>query len=505
MRMEMKIGVFDSILINDTYNADLQSFKIALEFLTQQAGNRNKMLIISDFMQTGLLPDELNRQIAAMISNHQIMDIVGIGKDIFGLSKQLDTKVSFYYFEQTDTFFQNLHTFNFDKKVILVKGARVFGLEVIIDALSEKIHTATLETDLQAIEYNVRMISQHLHGDTKIIAVIKASAYGSGSEELAKFLEYRKVAYLAVAYIDEGIQLRKAGVKLPIMILNPDANGIVDMIKYQLEPEIYSLEQLHHIIPFLGKVEHEPFSIHLKIDTGMHRLGFMDADIEDLCHLLHSHTYLHVRSIFSHLSSSEDPGDDQFTRYQVEKLNAQYNRIVAVLGYTPAKHILNSAGILRFPEYHFDMVRLGLGLYGIDSTATLTSALEKAHTLKASVIQIKNIKTTDYVGYNRKGKVSKDGKIAIINIGYADGLLRKAGNGNYSVCIQGKNYAILGNVCMDLTIIDIGTDATIQVGDEVIIFGKEKPIEELASCCETIPYEILSRISSRVKRVYVQA
>ena len=289
------------------------------------------------------------------------------------------------------------------------------------------------------------------------------------------------------------------------MILNPDANGIVDMIKYQLEPEIYSLAQLRDIIPFLGKEEHEPFSIHIKIDTGMHRLGFMEADIEDLCHFLHTHTYLFVRSIFSHLSSSEDPGDDHFTRYQVEKLNAQYDRIVAVLRYAPAKHILNSAGILRFPEYHFDMVRLGLGLYGIDSTATLTSALEKAHTLKASVIQIKNIKTTDYVGYNRKGKVSKDGKIAIINIGYADGLLRKAGNGNYSVCIHGKNYPILGNVCMDLTIIDIGTDATIQVGDEVIIFGKEKPIEELASCCETIPYEILSRISSRVKRVYVQA
>lgn len=503
MRLEMKNGIQNSILINDTYNADLQSFKIALEFLTQQAGSKEKLVIVSDFMQTGLQENELNHQLAQHIHNHNISHIIGVGENVAHLEKFLDPFILFNAVKNTQELIAKLSEFRFENKAILVKGARTFQLEKVIQALSDKAHTATLETDLQAIEHNLKVFSQHLKDQTQIIAVIKASAYGSGSEELARFLEFKKVAYLAVAFIDEGVQLRKSGVLLPIIILNPDRNGVADMIKYKLEPEVYSLEQLEEIISLTGN-QTQKFSIHLKLDTGMHRLGFMEEDFGLLCELLsHSKDHIEVKSIFSHLSSSEDPGDDEYTHHQASKLNHYFESLIKVLGYKPMKHILNSSGIIRFPEYHFELVRLGLGLYGIDSTDELGPQLEKVHTLKATVVQIKNVKAAEFVGYNRKGRPKSDGKLAIINIGYADGLMRLAGNGKYTVRIQGIDYPIIGNVCMDLTIIDIGNNQAIKTGDEVIIFGKNKPVETLAKACQTIPYEVLSRISSRVKRLYI--
>ncbi len=503
MRLEMKNGIQNSILINDTYNADLQSFKIALEFLTQQAGAKEKVVIISDFLQTGLKEDELNHQLAQHIHDHNISHIIGVGQNVAHLEKFLDPFILFNAVKSTQELITKLAEYRFENKAILVKGARAFQLEKVIQALSDKAHTATLETDLQAIEQNLKVFSQHLNVNTQIIAVIKASAYGSGSEELARFLEFKKVAYLAVAFIDEGVQLRKAGVLLPIIILNPDRNGVTDMIKHRLEPEVYSLEQLEEIIALTGTEPHK-FIIHIKLDTGMHRLGFMDEDFNMLCELLGQYkNQIEVKSIFSHLSSSEDSDDDEYTHLQALSLNRYYDNIVKVLGYKPLKHILNSSGIIRFPEYHFDLVRLGLGLYGIDSTEELGPKLEKVHTLKATVVQIKNIRATDFVGYNRKGRPKSDGKIAVINIGYADGLMRMAGNGKYSVRIHGIDYPIIGNVCMDLTIIDVGNSMAIKTGDEVIIFGKNKPIEILAKVCQTIPYEVLSRISPRVKRLYI--
>lgn len=504
MRLELKTGENGSILVNDTYNADIQSFRMAMDFMDQQAGKREKAVIISDFMQTGLTPAELNQSLAASIHKHDVKHVIGVGITVENLRKYLNTDVLFQYFKSTDQLIEKIHDINLSQKMILVKGARVFKLEKIIEVLSEKIHTATLETDLQALGHNLRVFSQYLGKDTKIIAVIKASAYGSGSEELAKFLEHRKVAYLAVAYIDEGIQLRKAGIKLPVIILNPDRTSVNDMVNFDLEPEVYSLEQLKDIINYLKLANKSGFKIHLKIDTGMHRMGFMSQDIPVLCQYLKDIKSLKVASIFSHLSSSEDAGDDAFTEQQVALLNKHFETISETIGYQPYKHILNSAGIVRFPQYHFDMVRLGLGLYGIDSAGILTDQLEKVHTLKATVIQVKDIGKDAFIGYNRKGRVSKPGKIAVINIGYADGLLRIAGNGRYSVNIHGVDFPIIGNVCMDLTIIDIGLHADVKVGDEAIIFGKNKPVEVLASVCGTIPYEILSRISNRIKRLYIQ-
>jgi Alr-MurF fusion protein len=503
MRLEMKNGVQNSILINDTYNADLQSFKIALEFLSQQSGSKEKVVIVSDFMQTGLQENELNHQLAQHIHDHNIAHIIGVGEKVSQLEKHLDPFILFNAVKSTQELITKLGEFSFENKAILVKGARAFQLEKVIQALSDKAHTATLETDLQAIEHNLKVFSEHLKDNTQIIAVIKASAYGSGSEELARFLEFKKVAYLAVAFIDEGVQLRKSGVLLPILILNPDRNGVADMVKHKLEPEVYSIEQLEEIISLTGN-QNQKFNIHLKMDTGMHRLGFMEEDFSALCDLLsQSKDQIEVKSIFSHLSSSEDPGDDEYTHQQAKKLNQYYDKLIQILGYKPKKHILNSSGIIRFPEYHFDLVRLGLGLYGIDSTNAFGAQLEKVHTLKATVVQVKNIKASEYVGYNRKGKPKADGKLATINIGYADGLMRLAGNGKYTVRIHGIDYPIIGNVCMDLTIIDIGDNNTIKTGDEAIIFGKSKPVEILAQACQTIPYEVLSRISVRVKRLYI--
>lgn len=505
MRLEMKNGIQNSILINDTYNADIQSFKIALEFLSQQAGGKEKVVILSDFMQTGLKMEDLNHQLADFIQTHNVAHVIGVGKSSKNLEKYLDPFILFSTFDTTDQLINALSDFNFQQKAILVKGARAFQLEKVINALSDKAHTATLETDLQAIEHNLKIFSQHLQPAIQIIAVIKASAYGSGSEELARFLEFKKVAYLAVAFIDEGVQLRKSGVLLPIIILNPDRNGVIDMIKYDLEPEVYSLEQLEEIVSLLINKKNGKFNIHIKLDTGMHRLGFMSEDWDHLCDILVEHEkQICVKSIFSHLSSSEDPEDDDYTHQQAQKLIIGYDFISKRIKYQPARHILNSSGIIRFPEYHFDLVRLGLGLYGIDGTGQFSNKLEKVHTLKATVVQIKNIKQSDSVGYNRKGKPAMDGRIAIINIGYADGLMRLAGNEKYTVKINGKDYPIIGNVCMDLTIIDIHQDSAIRIGDEAIIFGKDKPVEKLAEVCQTIPYEVLSRISGRVRRLYVQ-
>lgn len=504
MRLEMKNGLQGSILINDTYNADIQSLKIALEFLSQQSGSREKVVILSDFMQTGLDESTLNHRLAALIQNHSITHLIGVGTTAASLEKHLDPFILFSSFASTEEMIQNLPSVDLKNKAILVKGARKFRLERLVEALSEKAHTAVMETDLQSVDFNLRYFSGQLSQGTRLIAVIKASAYGSGSEELARFLEFRKVAYLAVAFIDEGIQLRKAGVLLPIIILNPDRNGVLDMIRYDLQPEVYSLEQLREINGLMASGEQKPFNIHLKIDTGMHRLGFMQEDIDEMCRLIAENKMLCVSSVFSHLSSSEDPGDDAFTHDQVKKLNLYYEEIIRQLGYRPMKHILNSAGIIRFPQYHFDLVRLGLGLYGIDTTETIANKLEKVHTLKATVVQIKYLHADEYVGYNRRGRIESAGKVAIINIGYADGLMRKAGNGRYSVRIHGHDYPVIGNVCMDLTIVNIFNNNDIKVGDEAIIFGKDKPVEALAAVCDTIPYEIISRISGRVKRLFIQ-
>jgi alanine racemase len=505
MRLELKKGILNTLLINDTYNADIQSLVIALDFLQEQAGfQRNKILVISDFLQTGLTESAFCEKISALILSHNISVVAGIGPQLAELHTRLNPTVRFLHFDNTEDLLHSISEIVVPGSAILVKGARVFRLERVITALSDKAHTAILETDLQAVGHNLSYFSSMTSPETRIIAVVKAAAYGSGGEELARFLQFRKVGYLAVAFIDEGVQLRTSGISMPIMVLNPDRNGIEALIKHQLEPEVYSLEQLEEISAMLESLSIKNFPVHIKLDTGMHRLGFMPEEVNLLCDVLEGNPSIQVASVFSHLSSSEDPDDDAFTHAQVQMFLGVYEKMVDRIGYRPMRHILNSSGIVRFMEYHFEMVRLGLGLYGIDSSQLISLKLEKVHTLKATVIQIKQVGFGGTVGYNRKGKIREGSRVAIINIGYADGLIRLAGNGHYKVVIQNREYPITGNICMDLTIVDIGTDIHIRVGDEVIIFGKMKPVEELAAVCKTIPYEILSRISGRVRRVFVQ-
>lgn len=504
MRLEMKAGINDSIIINDSYNADLESLKIALEFQAQQAGNRERMLVITDFFQTGLDHNALNRKIAQLLHNHEISDIICVGDHIRHIEYLIDPYILFRHFETTGALLEEAEKLPIQNKIILVKGARAFALENFVDVLTARKHSAVLETDLQAVAANLRYFSERLSQGTGIIAVIKAAGYGSGSIELAKFLEFSKVDYLAVAFADEGVELRKAGIQLPVMVLNPESASIRDMIRYRLEPEVYAVHQLREILDVLSESGVKGFGIHLKLDTGMHRLGFGENELDSLLNLITDQNQLTVKSIFSHLSSSEDPADDDYTHRQAEVYEKMVQKIVTHLDYVPFRHLLNTAGILRFPQYHYDMVRLGLGLYGIDVTGEHAGYLEKVHTLKASVLQIKSLRTGASVGYNRKEILTEDADIATVNIGYADGLLRGSGNRRYSVRIGKKDYPIIGNVCMDLLMVYLGNDHEVKPGDEVIIFGKEKNIEELAHVNGTIPYEILSRISTRIKRVYVQ-
>ncbi|MBK9149670.1 MAG: bifunctional UDP-N-acetylmuramoyl-tripeptide:D-alanyl-D-alanine ligase/alanine racemase [Saprospiraceae bacterium] len=504
MRLEMKAGINDSIIINDSYNADLESLKIALEFQAQQAGNRERMLVITDFFQTGLDHNALNRKIAQLLHNHEISDIICVGDHIRHIEHLIDPYILFRHFETTEALLEEAEKLPIQHKIILVKGARAFALENFVNALTARKHSAVLETDLQAVAANLRYFSERLSQGTGIIAVIKAAGYGSGSIELAKFLEFSKVDYLAVAFADEGVELRKAGIQLPVMVLNPESASIRDMIRYRLEPEVYAVHQLREILDVLTESGVTGFGIHLKLDTGMHRLGFDENELDGLLNLITDQNQLTVKSIFSHLSSSEDPADDDYTHRQAEVYEKMVQKILTHLDYVPFRHLLNTAGILRFPQYHYDMVRLGLGLYGIDVTGEHADYLEKVHTLKASVLQIKSLSAGASVGYNRKEILKEDADIATVNIGYADGMLRHSGNRRYTVRIGKTDYPIIGNVCMDLLMVYLGKNHEVKPGDEVIIFGKDKPIETLAEVNQTIPYEILSRISTRIKRVYVQ-
>ncbi|MCE2789719.1 MAG: bifunctional UDP-N-acetylmuramoyl-tripeptide:D-alanyl-D-alanine ligase/alanine racemase [Saprospiraceae bacterium] len=503
MRLEMKKGIQASILINDTYNADLQSCRIALDFLNQQAGNRIKVLIVSDFFQTGLSTHQFCVSLADLIRQHGIHEVYCIGSQLTELSVLVEN-ISLRFFTTTDAFLEELPKVDMQMKAVLVKGARMFQLERVIAVLSEKAHTAVLETNLQAVDHNLGIFTETLSPGTQTIGVIKASAYGSGSVELARLLEFRKVGYLAVAFIDEGIELRKAGIRLPVMILNPDRNGMQEMVRWQLEPEVYCLEQLDEMLAYVHLHNVSDFRIHVKLDTGMHRLGFLEADLPVLTERLGAHPAVCVASVFSHLTSSEDAADDSFTHRQAEKFLVGYEFISQSLGYRPPRHLLNSAGIVRFPGYHFEMVRLGLGLYGFDSSGAWAGKLEKVHCLKATVVQVKDVGPGAHVGYNRRGIASEGGRIAVVNLGYADGLMRIAGNAKYSLRIRGRDFPILGNVCMDLTMVDLGFSEDVAVGDEVVVFSHDKPLETLAEVCMTIPYEILSRISARVRRIYVQ-
>lgn len=508
MRLELKKGINHCSVINDSYSADLSSLEIALSFLDQQSGGAKKTVVLSDFLHSALTNEELYTLIAESLKKHDISRLIGIGERIsqqLSLSEILPgSDIIVESYSSTEDFIQQFRPSNFKDEIILVKGARIFGFERIVKLLEQKVHQTVLEINLNAIAHNLKEYQKLLQPTTKVMAMVKAFAYGSGGTEVAGILQYHKVDYLGVAYADEGVELRKAGITLPIMVMNPEESSFDAIVENNLEPEIYSFDLLHSFDSFLKKEGLQQYPVHIEIETGMNRLGFAVNEMEKLGNELHSTFSFKVQTVFSHLAASEETAQDDFTLEQSNRFSKAATELEKTLGYSFIKHIANSAAVVRHPQLHLDMVRLGIGLYGVDGTASGKLQLQTAATLRSTVAQLKHLKAGESVSYNRKGVVKRDSTIATVRLGYADGYPRRLGNGTGRMFINGKLAPVIGTVCMDMTMVDVTDIPNIQEGDELIVFGKELPVQTLAEWAGTIPYEIMTGVSQRVKRVYFE-
>ncbi|NQV02717.1 MAG: bifunctional UDP-N-acetylmuramoyl-tripeptide:D-alanyl-D-alanine ligase/alanine racemase, partial [Bacteroidia bacterium] len=507
MRLEFKDAINNCSLINDSYNADINSLGIALDFLAQQKQHPKRSVILSDILQTGRDPEEFYGEVAGIIESRKIDRVIGIGEEISRCRDQFSIQKVFY--RNTEEFLQHFPLSSFHNETILLKGARVFGFERISHTLQQKAHETVLEINLDALVHNLNFFRSKLKSEVQTMAMVKAFSYGSGSFEIANLLQFHRTDYLAVAYADEGVELRKAGITLPIMVMSPEEQSLDLLLTWNLEPEIYSfriLRMLEEVMKRNDLSSAQKVRIHLKLDTGMHRLGFCEPDLDELAGLLKKSPHYKVRSIFSHLAASEDPSHDAFTREQFTRFLEMSGRITGELGYPVLLHILNSAGISRFPEMQLNMVRLGIGFYGIGFNTDEQKQLRNVSRLRTVITQIKRVRRGETVGYNRKGIAERDTVIAIVPVGYADGLNRRLGNGRGVMLVNRQPAPLIGNVCMDLCMLDITgiVEADIKVveGDEVVVFGDALPVSTLADTLQTIPYEILTSISSRVKRIY---
>lgn len=508
MRLKVKNGINNCRIIDDSYSSDYQSLKIALDFLESQTEaqgsnwrnnqHQKKTVILSDIFQSGLSNEVLYSKVAELIVSNRINSVIGIGETISTLRAKLPDAI---FFKDTDEFLLHLEQMNFENETILIKGARSFHFEEIVAALAEKTHETVLEINLNAISHNFNFFKSKLKPNTKMMAMVKAFGYGNGGFEIAKLLEHHKVDYLGVAFADEGISLKTAGIKLPIMVLNPENTSFLAIIQYQLEPEIYSLKGLN---AFLKIAEHKKlshFPIHIKLDTGMHRLGFEADTIDELIATLKGNTTVTVKSILSHLATSDDMHHEDFVQYQISLFEKLSNRLIKELDINPIRHILNTSGISNFPQAQFDMVRLGIGLYGVSNDPEEQKYLENVSTLKSIISQIRTIQSGESVGYGRRFVAKKTTRIATIPIGYADGIARSWGNGVGFVTINNKQAAIVGSICMDMLMVDV-SEIDCKEGDAAIIFGESPTVNYIAQKLNTIPYEILTSISQRVKRVF---
>ncbi len=500
MRLEVLEGVGQSIIINDTYNADIESLSIALAYTNQQAQGRSKNLIISDFEQLALSQKELLRRIAELATSVEVSRVFAVGQEVAGLQKQLPPEIAIYHFQNTQELIAQISDHDFSNQLVLVKGARRFQLDRVAYYLSRQKHNAVLEVNLGALARNLKIFEARLRPQTKVMAMVKANAYGSGSQAIVKFLQTRNVDYLAVAYADEGVELRNLNCHLPIMVLNPEEESIPLLTDFHLEPEVYSLQQFDQIIKHLKSMGGQ-LPIHLKLETGMHRLGFSSAEIPALEQKIMQHPEIEVKSIFSHLSTSDDASQHSFARQQIKAFEHMAHEIMDHCGIKPLLHLLNSNGIYHFPEAQYDMVRLGIGIYGIGMPSDLL--LEKVHTMKTRISHIRKVGKGASIGYGRAEITDQARTIATVGIGYADGLIRKAGNRRYALVVENTPAPIVGNICMDMTMLDVTGIENIATGSEVTVFGPNLPIERLAQAADTIPYEILTGLSNRIKRIYV--
>ncbi len=483
MRLEIRTGINHCLIMNDAYSADLESLAVALSFSRQQGIYARKTCILSDIHQQALTPDELYQRVATLLDEHAFDRVLAIGDEIKHLSRFLNRETEFHFFPSVDAFQSHFADLNFENELILIKGARSYGLEVIANRLELRQHHTVLEINLAALARNLKVFETFLNPGVKIMAMVKAAAYGSGSVEIARFLSSRNIDYLAVAYADEGVELRRNGIKLPIMVLNSDASQLPLLLNYDLEPEVFSLDQLKTMYEGIETMGGE-LDIHLKVETGMYRLGFDEEDLFEAIKLIETSAGLRVKSVFSHLAVSESRDEDPFTRKQISWYLDICEMIGTRLGQMPIRHIVNSNGIVRHPDAQFDMVRLGIGMYGIGMPAGMD--LERVHTLKTFVAQVKEVPPGATIGYGRREKVLQKTRIATLGIGYADGLIRKAGNRRYAVVIEGKLAPIVGNICMDMTMVDITDIPGVSVKTPAIIFGEDPTIEQLAMAGETM-------------------
>ncbi len=498
MRLKVKNGINNTTLIDDSYSSDFQSLKIALDFLESQKQYKNKTVILSDIFQSGLSNEELYSKVSQLIKSNKISRVIGIGETISSFKDQFTNCVTF---KNTADFFLNLNHLNFSNEMILIKGARHFQFEEIVTALEEKTHETVLEINLNAISHNLNFYKSKLKPTTKIMVMVKAFGYGSGSFEIAKLLEHHKVDYLGVAFADEGILLKSAEIKLPIMVLNPENTSFSAIIQHNLEPEIYSLKGLNAFLKIAEQRKLKHFPIHIKLDTGMHRLGFEEENIDALISTLKENKSVKVKTILSHMATSDDLEHQDFAHSQIDLFEKLSSKLITELKINPIRHILNTSGISNFPQSQFDMVRLGIGLYGVSNDVEEQKYLENVGTLKSIISQIRNIDTGESVGYGRCFVANKPTKIATVPIGYADGISRAWGNGVGFVIINNRKATIVGSICMDMLMVDV-TEINCKEGDSVIVFGENPTVSFMANQLNTIPYEILTSISQRVKRVF---
>lgn len=502
MRMEVKNGRNGCTLINDTYNSDIHSLDIALDFMSRRpdTSRQKRTLILSDILQSGETAEALYSRVASLAESRGISKIIGVGKDISSCAHLFN--IEKYFFASTEEFISS-HIFRqLTDEFILIKGARSFHFERISDLLTQKVHQTILEVNLNALVDNVNYYRSFMKPETKMVCMIKASAYGMGSVEVAKTLQDHNIDYLAVAVADEGVDLRNAGITSNIMIMNPETTSFHTLFDYCLEPEVFSFSILEALIHEAEREGITNFPIHIKLDTGMHRLGFdPEHDMEKLISILQKQNALVPRSVFSHFVGSDGDEFDSFSRHQFELYDKASRKLQQAYSHKILRHICNSAGIEHFPEYHLDMVRLGLGLYGINPRNN--AIINNVATLKTTILQIRDVPSVDTVGYSRKGHLTRNSRIAAIPIGYADGLNRHLGNGHCYCLVNGKKAPYVGNICMDVCMIDV-TDIDCHEGDTVTIFGDDLPVTVLSDVLGTIPYEVLTCISTRVQHVYIQ-
>ena len=504
MRLEIKAGVNNCTIINDYYNSDINSLSIALDVMRQQRQHKCHVVILSDILQSGRNEMELYAEIGQLLKDKGVDMLIGIGEAISRQANQFEMET--YFYPTVADFLAHFPFSKFNNQTILLKGARAFEFEQIGMELQEKAHETVLEINFNHMVSNLNYFRAKIKPETKLMVMVKAFGYGSGNQEVSNVLQFHNVDYLTVAFADEGVELRRAGINLPIMVMSPEVNSYDNIIKYHLEPEVFSFRNLSFIekaVDNFALPEAHPINVHIKLDTGMHRLGFAQSELPELIKRIKANRMLHVKSVFSHLATADNPAEDEFTLSQIHNFEEGSRMIVEAFPHKILRHILNTAGISRFPQYQFDMVRLGIGLYGVPTCEVDKGALLSVVSWKTTINQIKQIPAGDSIGYNRHGRAKHDMRIGIVPIGYADGLSRLLGNGNGKFYVNGQQVPVIGDICMDMCMLDL-TDIAAEEGDTVVIFDDEHNINDIATACQTIPYEIMTRVSQRVKRVYYQ-